>query len=71
MVIDNAVAKESIAIRNKAEDGNDAQVGAPMKGEVVQVKVAKGDLVEKGQGMINPVHDLPNCPLNWCIQIHM
>jgi len=49
MVVDNAVAKESTTIRNKAEEGNDAQVGAPMKGEVVQVKVSKGDLVEKGQ----------------------
>ena len=32
------------------EEGNDLQVGAPMKGEVLEVKVARDDVVEKGQG---------------------
>ena len=53
MVVDNAVAKDSSTSRLKVQDGNDLQVGAPMKGEVVEIKVAKGDVVEKGQGMIN------------------
>ena len=34
----------------KVEDGNDLQVGAPMKGEVLDIKVAMGEVVEKGQG---------------------
>ena len=34
------------------EEGNDLQVGAPMKGEVLEVKVAANDVVEKGQGII-------------------
>ena len=36
--------------RLKVEEGNDLQVGAPMKGEVLEVKVAPKDVVEKGQG---------------------
>ena len=49
-VIDNAVAKDSVTSRLKVEDGNDLQVGAPMKGEVLDIKVAMGEVVEKGQG---------------------
>ena len=49
-MIDNAVAKDSITSRLKVEDGNDLQVGAPMKGEVLDIKVAMGEVVEKGQG---------------------
>ena len=49
-VIDNAVAKDSVTNRLKVEEGNDLQVGAPMKGEVLEVKVARDDVVEKGQG---------------------
>ena len=51
MVVDSSVSQES-TFRKKAEDGNDAQVGAPMKGEVVEIKVAKDDIVEKGQGTL-------------------
>ena len=50
MVVDDAVAKDKTTNRLKAEDGNDLHVGAPMKGEVVEIKVAKDDIVEKGQG---------------------
>ena len=50
-VIDNAVAKDSITSRLKVEDGNDLQVGAPMKGEVLDIKVNAGEVVEKGQGI--------------------
>lgn len=49
MVVDNDVAKDSVTSRLKAEDGNDLHIGAPMKGEVVEIKVAKDDVVEKGQ----------------------
>ena len=49
-MIDNAVAKDSVTSRLKVEDGNDLQVGAPMKGEVLDIKVAMGEVVEKGQG---------------------
>ena len=45
------MAKDSITSRLKVEDGNDLQVGAPMKGEVLDIKVAAGDVVEKGQGI--------------------
>lgn len=48
-VIDDAVAKDSITNRVKVEEGNDLQIGAPMKGEVLEIKVALGDAVEKGQ----------------------
>ena len=37
-------------MRLKVEEGNDLQVGAPMKGEVLEIKVVQGDVVEKGQG---------------------
>ena len=49
-MIDDAVAKDSITNRVKVEEGNDLQIGAPMKGEVLEIKVALGDAVEKGQG---------------------
>ena len=49
-VIDDAVAKDSVTNRVKVEEGNDLQIGAPMKGEVLEIKVALGDAVEKGQG---------------------
>ena len=40
-------------MRLKVEEGNDLQVGAPMKGEVLEIKVVQGDVVEKGQGKLN------------------
>ena len=54
-VIDNAVAKDSVTNRMKVEEGNDLQVGAPMKGEVLEIKVALGDSVEKGQGKVENI----------------
>ena len=54
-MIDNAVAKDSVTNRMKVEEGNDLQVGAPMKGEVLEIKVALGDSVEKGQGKADTI----------------
>jgi pyruvate carboxylase len=39
-------------VREKAEDGNTGSIGAPMMGGVVNVKVAVGDVVKKGDQLI-------------------
>jgi len=48
MIKDEAAASNTTR-RIKAVTGQDEQIGAPMKGDVVAVKVAPGDVVEAGQ----------------------
>jgi len=48
MIKDEAAASNTTR-RIKAATGQDEQIGAPMKGDVVAVKVAPGDVVEAGQ----------------------
>lgn len=45
---DNALAEAS-SLRTKADPSKDGDLGAPMKGDVVDIKVQPGESVEKGQ----------------------
>jgi len=47
-VIDMSTSRAKVKTHVKAEPGNPKQLGAPMQGNVVQVKVKVGDEVEKG-----------------------
>ncbi|PTX05323.1 pyruvate carboxylase [Pararhodobacter aggregans] len=46
--VPNRKAKASLAVRPKAQDGNDAHVGAPMPGSVASVGVSVGQKVKPG-----------------------
>ncbi|MCA0203989.1 MAG: pyruvate carboxylase [Proteobacteria bacterium] len=46
--VPNRKAKASLAVRPKAQDGNDAHVGAPMPGSVASVAVSVGQKVKPG-----------------------
>ncbi len=49
LLIKDKSAVTTTTSRPKVDPHDVAQVGAPMKGDVIDVKVAKGDRVEKGQ----------------------
>ena len=49
MLIPDKSVTGSRASRPKAEKNNPAQVGSPMKGDLIDLKVSEGDIVEKGQ----------------------
>lgn len=51
LVKDNEARKE-MHIHPKAEKGNTSQVGAPMPGEVIDVRVKPGDKVDKGTPVV-------------------
>ena len=48
-VRDNKCSSNGTPVRPKAEPTVEGQLGAPMKGDVVDVKISVGDRVEKGQ----------------------
>ena len=49
LLVKDVTAVAGLVRRPKADASNAGQVGAPMKADVVEVKVAVGDEVEKGQ----------------------
>jgi pyruvate carboxylase len=51
LIRDNEAAKE-LHIHPKANKGNKNEVGAPMPGEIIELKVKEGDHIEKGQPLI-------------------
>jgi len=48
-VRDNKCSSNGTPVRPKADPTVEGQLGAPMKGDVVDVKISVGDRVEKGQ----------------------
>ncbi|KAL5287229.1 PC family protein [Megaselia abdita] len=52
VLIRDKEASKQLKIHPKADKGNENHVGAPMPGEVVDVKVKGGDTVEKGQALV-------------------